>query len=133
MRAALCDTSGKISKRSAQPTSAHEGPEPVFARIVASIRAVVDNWSRVRAIGMGAPGPLDPWRGVLLEAPNLPGMIDFPMKLRLKREFGVPAIVGNDANLAALGEHRFGAGRGFKHMIYMTFSTGIGGGIITDK
>jgi glucokinase len=59
-------------------------------------------------------------------------MINFPLKARLEEEFRVPAFVGNDANLAALAEHRFGAGRGVAHMIYITVSTGIGGGIIAD-
>lgn len=132
VRAALCDTQGKILKRAAQPALAHEGPESVFARIVTSICEIVDDWAHVRGIGLGAPGTLDPWRGVLLEAPNLPGMINFPLKARLEKELGVAAFVGNDANLAALGEHRYGAGRGFAHMIYMTIGTGIGGGIVAD-
>jgi glucokinase len=72
VRAALCDTQGKILKCAAQPAHAHEGPEAVFARIVMSICEIVDDWSRVRGIGLGAPGTLDPWRGVFLEAPNLP-------------------------------------------------------------
>jgi glucokinase len=59
-------------------------------------------------------------------------MIDFPMKARLEKEFGISVFVGNDANLAALGEQHYGAGRGVKHMIYMTISTGVGGGIIAD-
>lgn len=133
IRAALCDAGGRIVRQTAQPTCAPEGPEAVFARIVASIREVVDDWTRVRGIGLGAPGPLDPWRGVILEAPNLPGMLHFPMKARLEAELRVPAFVGNDANVAALGEHRYGAGRGVAHMIYITISTGIGGGIIADN
>jgi glucokinase len=131
VRAALCDTSGHILNRTSQPANAAEGPDAVFARIAASVRQVAV--AGARAIGVSAPGPLDPWRGVILESPNLPGMIDFPMKARLEQEFHLPAFVGNDANLAALGEHRYGAGRGVSHMIYMTISTGIGGGIIADN
>ncbi len=133
VRTALCDTAGRILNRAVQPANASEGVEAVFSRIVAGVRQVAGDWSRVRGIGLGAPGPLDPWHGVILEAPNLPGMIDFPMKARLEKEFAVPAFIGNDANLAALGEHRYGAGRGIAHMIYMTISTGIGGGIIADN
>ncbi len=131
IRAALHDANGNLLKRISSATLAEEGAEPVFSRIVLSIQAL-DDWSRVRGIGIGAPGPLDPWNGIILSAPNLPGMIDFPLKARLEDEFHVPTFVGNDANLAALGEHRYGAGRGFKHMIYMTIGTGIGGGIIAD-
>lgn len=130
IRVALCDARGNILNRMAQPALAAEGVEAVFARIVASIRGVTDDWSRVQGIGLGAPGPLDPWRGIVYEAPNVGGMRNFPMKARLEDEFRVPVFIGNDANLAALGEHRFGAGRGVTDMIYVTISTGIGGGII---
>lgn len=133
IRAALCDAQGKILAQVARPTLAYEGPERVSARILQSLREAVADWSRVRGIGLGAPGPLDPWRGVILEAPNLPGMANFPMKKTLESEFQVPAFVGNDANLGALGEHRYGAGRGVAHMVYITISTGIGGGIIVDN
>jgi glucokinase len=133
IRAARCEASGRILKQTAHATLAPEGPESVFSRIALGIREVMGDWSRVRGIGLGAPGPLDPWHGVIYEAPNLPGMTDFPMKARLEKEFRVPTFVGNDANLAALGEHRYGAGRGVAHMIYLTISTGIGGGIIAGN
>ncbi|MBI3913834.1 MAG: ROK family protein [Chloroflexi bacterium] len=133
IRAALFDADAKILDQTAQPTRAEEGADAIYARLVATIRAVGDDWSRVQGIGVGAPGPLDPWRGVILQAPNLPGMDNFPLKARLEKEFGVPTLVGNDANLAALAEHRYGAGRGQSEMIYITISTGIGGGIITNN
>lgn len=133
IRVADCGLDGRIVKQAADATRAHEGVEPVFTRIVAMTRALVEDWSRVRGIGFCAPGPLDPWSGVILEAPNVAGMINFPIKARLEKELRVPVFVGNDANVAALGEQRFGAGRGVAHMIYMTISTGIGGGIIADN
>ncbi len=132
VRAALCDPSGKILERAKDDTRASEGPEAVFARIAATVRLVASDWSRVRGIGYGSPGPLDSTRGIILEARNLPGMTNFPMKARLEQEFRVPAFIGHDAKLAALAEQRYGAGRGVAHMIYMTISTGIGGGIIAD-
>ncbi len=133
IRAARCNTKGEILEQVSQPTVAAEGPERVFERIVQSIRKVSQERSQIRSIAIGAPGPVDPQRGVVLEAANLPGMIDFPMKVRLEAEFNVPAFVGNDANVAALGEHHYGAGRGVTHMVYVTISTGIGGGIISDN
>ena len=133
-RAALCDADGKILKLPfKQPANAEGGVEAVYQSVVDSIRQVVSDFTCVQGIGLGAPGPLDPWNGIILQAPNLAGMINFPMKARLEKDFGVPAFIGNDANLAALGEHRYGAGRGTAHMIYMTISTGIGGGIIVDN
>ena len=132
-RAALCDANGKILERKAQPANASGGVEAVYQSVVESIGRVVSDFSSVLGIGLASPGPLDPWRGVILEARNLGGMVDFPMKARLEKDFGLPAFIGNDANLAALGEQRYGAGRGVSHMIYMTISTGIGGGIIVDN
>lgn len=132
VRAALCDSSGRLLARAAYPAPAVEGPEAVFARIVETIREVAGDFSGVRRIGLCAPGPVDPRRGIVLESPNLPGMVNFPMKERLEDEFHLPAFAGNDANLAGLAEQRYGAGRGVAHMLYMTISTGIGGGIIAD-
>lgn len=133
IRVALCDARGTILARRADASRAEQGSEAVFARIVANIRAVTDDWARVRGIGVGAPGTTDPFRGIILEAPNVGGMRDFPMKARLEKELSVRACVGNDANLAALGEQRFGAGRGVADLIYVTISTGIGGGIIAHN
>jgi glucokinase len=69
---------------------------------------------------------------VLSSAPNLPGWRDVPICRYLEERLGVPARLENDANAAALGEHVYGAGRGCRHLIYMTVSTGIGGGLIID-
>ena len=88
---------------------------------------------RVIAISVAAPGPTDPYRGVVIEAPNIPGWVDVPLRNYLENHFKVPVALGNDANLAALGEWMFGAGRGYTHLIYITISTGIGGGIIIDN
>lgn len=129
-RAALCDAEGKILDRDANAADAENGVEAVYQSVVDRIRKVAPDLSRVRGIGLGAPGPVDPWQGIILQGTNLAGMLNFPMKARLEKNFGVPVFLGNDANLAALGEHQFGAGRGTSHMIYMTISTGIGGGII---
>ena len=132
VRAALCDTHGKILARAREDTRASEGPEAVFSRIAGTVRQVAEDWSRVRAIGYGSPGPMDSRRGIILEARNLPGLANFPMKQRLEDEFHVPAFIGHDAKVAALAEHQYGAGRGVDYLIYITISTGIGSGIIAD-
>lgn len=133
IRVAVCDARGQILRRRAEASRAEQGIEAVFARIVANIRALMDAGTRVRGIGVGVPGTTDPFAGVILEAPNIGGIREFPMKARLENEFRVPTRVGNDANLAALGEQRFGAGRGVANLIYVTISTGIGGGIIANN
>ncbi|HID89956.1 MAG TPA: ROK family protein [Anaerolineae bacterium] len=114
------------------PTRAEEGPDGVLTRIEQAIRQVWPPDGGVTAIGMAAPGPLDSRRGVVYFAPNLSGWKDVPLRRWLEETFGVPSFVGNDANLAALGEHQYGAGQGVDDLIYLTISTGIGGGIILN-
>jgi glucokinase len=83
------------------------------------------------ALGVGAPGPMDPEAGVLLEPPNLPGCENLPLAEIFRGYYpGAEVHVENDANAAALGERRFGAGRGVADLCYITISTGIGGGIV---
>lgn len=132
IRAARCLADGRMETRVALPTRASEGPEVVLARVEKAIRQVWLADGEVAALSIAAPGPVDPRRGVVYFAPNLPGWEEMPLRDRLVEAFGVPTFVGNDANLAALGEHHFGAGRGVDDMIYLTISTGIGGGIILN-
>jgi glucokinase len=87
---------------------------------------------RPDAIGICAPGPLDPLRGVVIDAPNLPGWIDVPLASELEAALGTPVRLENDANAAALAEWRLGAGRGARNMVFATMSTGIGAGLILD-
>ena len=134
IRAALADAQGEIIQRVSRPTMADEGLEAVLGRIEESIRQVLPaDIGQVSAVGVAAPGPLDPWRGIVREAPNLPGWENVPLKDLMEAEFGLPVVVGNDANLAALAEQRFGAGQGVADLIYITVSTGIGGGVIVDN
>jgi len=94
------------------------------------IAAVWPEDARVLKIAVAAPGPIDSKQGMILAAPNIPGWHDLPLKAELEAHFKVPAAVGNDANLAALGEYQFGAGMGHHYLLYLTISTGIGSGII---
>ena len=87
----------------------------------------------VRAIAVAAPGFLDPDLGIVYEAPNIPGWDDYPLKKILEDEFNSPIFIGNDANLAALAEWKFGAGIGHKNLLYLTISTGIGSGAIINN
>ena len=116
------------------PTLAAEGPDPAIARLIQLCRRVVAqagvSWEAILAAGVGCSGPLDPEAGVIRDPPNLPGWSDVPLVRRLEAALHVPVYLDNDANAAALGEHRFGAGRGVANLVYLTISTGIGGGII---
>src|SRR5512143_3819670 len=132
IRAALADENGVMRTRVATLTLADEGPDAVIERICAQIDLAMEG-QKVTAIGLGAPGPTDPYEGVVLVGPNLPGWHNIPLRQVLALRFGVPVFIGNDANLAGLAEYRYGAGRKSNHMIYITVSTGIGGGIISGK
>lgn len=84
------------------------------------------------AVGISAPGPLDVKRGVLIKPPNNPGWHEVPVVAWLQKAFGAPVYLNNDANACALAEHLFGKFRGVRNLVYLTFSTGIGGGIIAN-
>ncbi len=134
IRAALCGTDGQIFRRVARLTEAKEGPDAVIARIFEAITEAIGDApvAEVAGIGVGAPGPLNPITGVVLEAPNLPGWHNVPLRTLISERFGRSTFLGNDANVAGLAEYHYGAGRGTRDMIYLTISTGIGSGIIVD-
>ncbi|MEE8389501.1 MAG: ROK family protein [Anaerolineae bacterium] len=131
---ALADGTGKIIAHDYRETHAIEGPEAVIGRMLDAARRVMAQAevkaTGVAAVGIGAPGPLDVEAGVVVSPPNLPGWERVFLKRRIEAELGITTFLDNDANAAALGEHRFGAGRGTEHVIYVTVSTGIGGGLI---
>lgn len=133
IRAARLDpTHPTLQDRIGVLTLADEGPECVFERIVSAIEHAASEVGvrRLDAIGIGVPGPCDPRAGMVYEMPNIPGWNDVPLQLMLEERLHVPVRLGNDANLGALGEHAFGGGQGVDDLIYITVSTGIGGGVI---
>lgn len=83
-------------------------------------------------IGISCGGPLDSSRGIVMSPPNLPGWDNIPITDILSGEFGVPVAIHNDANACALAEWKFGAGKGTRNMVFMTFGTGLGAGLIID-
>lgn len=121
------------------PTSAESGAEAVADRIVGTIEGVIlDTIAQTNAhrrdfigVGIGAPGPLDRERGIVIVAPNL-GWRNFPLRDRVAEKLDLPATLDNDANCATVGEWWQGAARGGSNIIGMTIGTGIGGGIIID-
>src|SRR5687767_5281395 len=110
IRTVLADAAGTMLARQSALTLADEGPDAVMARIDAAIASVMPGTSisggGVAAIGVGAPGPTDPYQGVILMGPNLPGWRNVNLREVLGARIRVPVFVGNDANLAALAEHR---------------------------
>lgn len=109
------------------PTLAGEGFEASYRQLRTAIQAVWEDG--IQAIGVCAPGPLNPKTGVVLNPPNLPGWRNVPIAEQIMREFGVPCRLENDANAAGLAEALYGAARGYDSLFYITLSTGIGRGL----
>jgi glucokinase len=106
--------------------------ETSLGRLIDLIRQVTPPGETIGSIGIAVPGPINPVTGAILTAPNLPEWVGVPIPEKIEVEIGVPIFLGNDANLAAMGEWKYGAGRGHHDLIYLTISTGIGGGVISD-
>src|SRR5256714_9876877 len=134
LRVAVADDRGRLKTVVRHPTEAARGRQHVINRIVAAVAEALKNdgtaSGRVRALGIGLPGPVDPAAGLVISPANLPGFRSVPLNRILTRATGIPSFLHHDAHLAALGEHRRGAARGASEMIYVTVSTGIGAGML---
>jgi glucokinase len=130
---AVIDAEGNILGTAKVSTKAGRGAVEVIDRIANCIQQAVSesgvDAESIQAVGIGAPGPLDPATGVVIFAPNL-GWRDVPLKAELEARVGFPTFVDNDVNVGTLGEHVFGAGRGVQNVVGIFVGTGIGGGII---
>ncbi len=133
-RVALADSTATFLNRNAEPTQASDGPLIGIQRIIETIRATASTvgMEKVKGIAVATAGPIDPNNGIILTPPSLPSWHNTPIKQRLEETFHIPVWVESDADMAAVGEHRFGAGKGYDRLVYFTVSTGIGGGIIID-
>ena len=130
LRAARFDHDFTILERVQTESLANEGSDAVVDRLIEVIEQVLpENPDDLTGIGLGVPGPVDVTQGVIVAPPNLPWE-NLPVARIVKEAIRKPVHLGNDADVAALAEQWLGAGKGTQHMIYMTISTGIGGGII---
>ena len=130
---ALVDLEGNIIKEKTVETLAHEGEKAVMGRIVDTINYVIDGTDKnlIKSIGIGSPGPLDVKNGIIIENSNLP-FKNFAIVKTIKETYDLPTYLDNDANVATLGEFMFGAGKGSENMVFITASTGIGGGAVLN-
>lgn len=132
---AIVDFKGNIIEQINIPTLACEGENAVLNRVIQTIGEVLNKSEvkieNIRAIGIGSPGPLNSKEGTIITTPNLP-FKNFNIINPIKKIYNVNTYLDNDANVAAIGEHIFGAGQGSNNMIYVTVSTGIGGGAILN-
>ena len=132
IRVALSDLEGNFVRRDNCPTEASQGQEAVLRRLAARIQEVRQGFSDtdILGVGIGSPGPVDALAGLIISPPNLPGWEEVPLRDLLEQRTSLPVRLANDANAAALGEWAFGKGRGRQNVVYVTISTGIGGGVI---
>lgn len=132
---ALADSNGKIIERIRVETGAEDSVEIVVQRINDTVLHAIEKAgiekNEVARVAVGTPGPLDIKREIVLTAPNL-NWENVPLVEMMEKELGLPVLLENDANAAALAEYAFGAGKGTQHMVYMTISTGVGGGVIIN-
>lgn len=133
----VADSEGRLLATDFRYTEAADGPQAVIDRVVASLRDALAKSGRtlsdLAGAGISTPGPCDPSRGIVTDAPNLPGFHNVPLARLVGEALDLPAVLENDANAACYGEYRFGAGKGFRHILYVTLGTGIGGGIMIDE
>src|SRR5256712_11437361 len=131
---AVADDRGRLKTVVRRTAEAARGRQHVINRIVATVKeALAEDGTparRVRSLGIGLPGPVDPAAGLVISPANLPGFHNVPLNRILTRATGIPSFLHHDAHLAALGEHRRGAARGASELIYVTVSTGIGAGLL---
>lgn len=133
LKAGLVSRSGKIFSARVVALGKNKSPAAITGLIVREVRSIrAGTVHKVCAVGLGVPGIVDFERGIVHSSPNLPAWRNIPIGKLIARRAGLPVVVDNDANMFAIGESRFGAGRGRKNMVLITLGTGIGGGLILD-
>lgn len=134
---AVGTATGKVLSFRQIPTRTGRQAKTSLGEMVTELKALCRqtglSLKNTAGIGVGIPGPVDSARGIVPRSPNLPGWQGIRLASYLSRRTGLPTVLANDANVAALGEKYFGAGKGCKNFIYMTISTGIGGGLILNE
>ncbi len=135
IKGAIVDNSGNIIAKDKIPTENEQGRDHVVDNIYALTEMLLEkaslNRSDISALGMGVPGMIDGEAGVVVTSNNL-AWEDFPIAEKLEKLVGIPVKIANDANVAALGEMKFGYGGVYKNIVMLTLGTGVGGGIIID-
>ncbi len=125
---------GQIIKKETLLTHESKGPEQAIDRIFKVTDEIIrgHQLSEICAIGIACGSPLDPYNGIIQSPPNLPSWIDVPIVDLFHSRYKVPTFLDNDANAGALAEYSFGAGRGYRNLVFITFGTGCGAGLILD-
>ncbi len=137
IRAAAILPSGARLGRRAASTPVAAGAEAIYRACAELLRGVADGLpadvrGRVTGIGISSMGPVDPWRGLVVDPPNVPSLRDAPLADEMEARLGLPAFLDRDTNVAALAESWLGAARGCRDFLYVTVSTGLGGAVVHD-
>lgn len=131
----LVNAAGSIVAQRRAPMISNSDAGAGLGSVLAAMDSVIadlGSLDEIGAIGICAPGPLDPLTGIILNPPNVPCWRNFPLAAEVASRRQLPVKVDNDANSAALAEVRWGAGRGYRNVLYVSVGTGIGTGIILD-
>jgi glucokinase len=132
VRAALVDASGNVTNRVTLPTPAQSGGDAVISTMVAAATQSAQGFTDIIGVGVSSPGPLDTEKGITIHLPTIKGMTNYPIRAALEEQLKHKVQLENDGIAAALGEWKHGAGKGLQSLVYVTVSTGIGGGVIVD-
>ena len=134
IKGGLVNSEGNILEEKTVPTEVNSGVEHVLSRMADVIRYLVKSAGKIPILGagIGFPGQINVKKGLYHEGPNFPGWVNIPVVFELEKRVGIPVVIDNDANLAALGEYAYGGGKGVTEMILITLGTGVGGGIILN-
>src|SRR5258707_2920478 len=134
--AGVVDAQGKILADTRAPMNCHTSAEEGLASVLCAIESLLaqdpSRRSKIKCIGICAPGPLDPRTGVIINPPNVPCWRDFPLADEVAKHYSAHVKVDNDANAGGLAEYLWGAGRGYRNVFFATIGTGIGTGIVLD-
>jgi len=132
----LLDEKGAILARDSFATQVELGPKSVIERMARSCEKLISksgvSRDKVKAVGIGSPGPLSVAKGIIIKPCNLPGYVNVALRAEISSKLQIPALLNNDANVACWGEFWMGAGKDVKDMVMFTLGTGIGGGIISN-
>lgn len=135
----VIDSRGKLIAKAKTPTLSKRGMKDVAARMAQSMMDLIHNEGiekkNIHSLGIGSPGPLHTQKGIILQAPNLPGSTNFPLRAFVANKTKIHTVLDNDANAAAYAELLAGAGKGehVRNMLMLTLGTGVGGAIILDR
>jgi glucokinase len=132
LRVALVDDTGKILQQLKQETPKGDSAEAVVDALVSAAQKWDSDRSSIVAASIMVPGAVDSEKAVVIQAPNLPSLVNVGLKAELEQRLGWPVLLENDANAAAVGEMWLGAARGCRDVISVTLGTGVGGGVILN-